>query len=220
MTLDKVFYGTVASALIMGVLSLYGWSAIPEGAQIPIHWGIDGQPDNFAGKTFALSVMPLMTLAMAFLLKALPHLEPRKKHLERSPKLVGATWIGLNLVLWSAHITVVGTGLGYDINTLLLLSVSLGLMMMLIGNYAAKSKSMFLVGFRTPWTLSSETVWTKTHRFFGRLFIIGGLIMVIAPLTISAENLITYLLFGTVMLPVLVTLVYSWVVWKQEQQEK
>ncbi len=219
MTINRVFYAAVLSALAMAGLSGYAWFEIPADAQIAIHWNIEGAVDNYASKGWGLFLTPLMTLGMAGLLKALPHLEPRKNHLGKSPKLIGATWAGMALVLWVAHLMVVGTALGWEINFFLLLSIALGLMMMLIGNYAAKSQSMFLVGFRTPWTLSSETVWTKTHRLFGKLFMIGGIIMIVVPLTISLQNLFFYLILGTVMVPVLITLVYSWVIWRGEQKE-
>lgn len=219
MTLNRVFYGVILSAIAMAGFSAYAWFQIPEDAMIAIHWNIEGTVDDYASKGWGLFLTPLVALGMAGLLKALPYLEPRRKHLEKSPKLVGATWIGVSMVLWVAHLMVVGTALGWAVDFFMLLSIALGLMMMLIGNYAAKSQSMFLVGFRTPWTLSSETVWVKTHRLFGRLFMLGGIIMIVAPLTLSGENLFSYLILGTILAPVLITLVYSWWVWRQEQAE-
>ncbi len=220
MNLNKIFYGTVLSAILMGVFSLYAWFQLPEGAMVPVHWNIDGDIDGYASKTWGLFLIPLITLGLGGLLKALPYLEPRRKHLEKSPKLIGATWIGVGLVMWVVQISTVGTALGWAIDLFLLLSIAIGLMMMLIGNYAAKSQSMFLVGFRTPWTLSSETVWIKTHRLFGRLFMIGGIIMIVGPFIFPGPRAFFYLIMATVMVPVLITLVYSWVVWRSEQGEK
>ncbi|HMC92889.1 MAG TPA: SdpI family protein, partial [Allosphingosinicella sp.] len=40
----------------------------------------------------------------------------------------------------------------------------IGAMFVLIGNQLGKSRSMYLVGIRTPWTLASEEVWIRTHR--------------------------------------------------------
>ncbi len=220
MTLNRIFYGVVLSALAMAAFSLYAWFQLPADAQVAIHWNVDGHVDNFASKGWGLFTTPLVTLALAGLLKALPFLEPRRENFEKSPKLVGATWIGISLVMWVAHLMVVGTALGWVVDFFRLLGVALGLMMMLIGNYAAKSKSMFMIGFRTPWTLSSETVWTKTHRLFGRLFMLGGFFMIVVPLFVSGTKVFAYLIFGTVMVPVLIAMVYSWAVWHQEQKVK
>ena len=44
------------------VLSIVGWFAIPSG-QVAIHFtGLDGEPDGYASKPFALAIMPLVTL--------------------------------------------------------------------------------------------------------------------------------------------------------------
>lgn len=220
MTLNRIFIGVILSAIGMAAFSGYAWFQIPDDAQIAIHWNIQGEIDNYASKGWGLFTTPLIALAMGGLLKALPHMEPRRKNLEKSPKLVGATWIGVMMVMWVAHITVVGTALGWQIDIIQLITIAIGFMMLLIGNYAAKSKSMFMVGIRTPWTLSSDTVWAKTHRLGGRLFMLGGIVMIVAPLTLSAREVFGYIVFGGVMVPVLISLVYSWWVWKQEQAEK
>ncbi|MCH8172739.1 MAG: SdpI family protein [Proteobacteria bacterium] len=219
MTLNRIFYGALLSALAMGAFSLYAWFQLPGDALVAIHWNIEGAIDNYASKTWGLAAIPLFTLAFAGLLKALPYLEPRRKHFEKSPKLIGATWIGVLLVLWVAEITIAGTAMGWAINIFFLLKIAFGAMMMLIGNYAAKSQSMFMVGFRTPWTLSSETVWVKTHRLFGKMFLIAGLVMVLLPMSWFSTETFAAIFMALIMVPVVVSLIYSWVVWRQEQQD-
>jgi len=44
-----------------------------------------------------------------------------------------------------------------------------------IGNYMGTIRSNFFFGIKTPWTLSSDEVWRKTHRLGGALFILAGL---------------------------------------------
>lgn len=220
MTLNRIFYIMIFSAVVMAALSAYAWAELPADAEVAIHWNVEGNVDNYASKTWGLFSIPLITLGLAGLLKALPYLEPRRKHFEKSPKLVAATWAGVTLVIWVADLMVVGSALGWMMNFFLLLCIALGLMMLLIGNYAAKSQSMFLIGFRTPWTLSSETVWVKTHRLFGKLFIAGGLVMIGASFFAASPQVFAYLIMGTIMVPVLISLVYSWAIWRQEQNEK
>ena len=45
-----------------------------------------------------------------------------------------------------------------------------------IGVVLEKTKSNFFVGIRTPWTISDETVWEKTHKLGGKLFKASGII--------------------------------------------
>jgi uncharacterized membrane protein len=51
-----------------------------------------------------------------------------------------------------------------------------------MGNLLTKVKRNFYMGFRTPWTLASDTVWSMTHRMGGRLFYVGGILGGIAAL--------------------------------------
>ena len=53
---------------------------------------------------------------------------------------------------------------------------------MIIGNYLGKVRSNFFFGIRTPWTLSSERSWNRTHRLGGRLFFGLGLVAVVTPI--------------------------------------
>ena len=219
MTLNRIFYLSVLSAVAMGIYSLYSWFQLPADAVIATHWNASGEADGFSSKTFGLALIPLITLAIGGLLKALPYLEPRKKHLQKSPKLIAATFFSVVLVMWVADLMVVGTALGWAIDFFFLMKIAIGLMLVLIGNYAAKSQSMFLVGLRTPWTLSSETVWIKTHRLFGRMFVISGLILIFLPMGWFAKDTFSIIFMALILGPVLVSLVYSWVIWRQEQQD-
>ena len=217
MTLNRIFYIMLLSAVAMAIFSLYAWMQLPDDALVAIHWNAEGDIDNYVSKTLGLFSTPLITLALAGLMKALPYQEPRRKNLENSGKLIGATFIGILLVLGVAHYTIVATALGWAVHMFFMLKIALGAMLILIGNYAGKSKSMFLVGFRTPWTLSSETVWKKTHSLFGKLFMLSGLILIALPLSVIAGKTFAYFFITLIISPVLICLVYSWVIWKKEQ---
>ncbi|PYO70387.1 MAG: hypothetical protein DMD71_02315, partial [Gemmatimonadetes bacterium] len=74
------------------------------------------------------------------------------------------------------------------------------------------------VGIRTPWTLSSDTVWRKTHRTGGFTFVIAGGVMITAAFVSGA--LVWVLLAAAAVLAVAVPVVQSYVLWRREQHEK
>ncbi|MEK7167698.1 MAG: SdpI family protein, partial [Patescibacteria group bacterium] len=84
-----------------------------------------------------------------------------------------------------------------------------------LGNYLGKIKPNWFMGIRTPWTLSSEVVWNKTHRMGGRLFIILGLTLMIVPWLPALWGMI--LLFSGIILLVLGTFIYSYIAYRQEK---
>ncbi len=46
-----------------------------------------------------------------------------------------------------------------------------------MGKYMSEIKTNWFLGIRTPWTLSSDKVWERTHHVGGKIFMVCGLIM-------------------------------------------
>ena len=95
----------------------------------------------------------------------------------------------------------VGRGIGSDalaaVNLtapLFTLGTGLGLMFAAIGNYLPKCRPNRTVGIRISWTLGSEENWIATHRFAGKVWVIGGLIIVLAALLPEVPRIIVTVL--------------------------
>jgi len=93
----------------------------------------------------------------------------------------------------------------------------LGLIFVMIGNQLGKSRSMFLIGLRTPWTLASEEVWIKTHRLCGKLMVVGGLVMAGAALLPLPSGLLATIAIGVIAVSAGVPILYSFVAWRRER---
>ena len=104
------------------------------------------------------------------------HVDPKRQNI--SPKLIRAlVWFMAALspiVVCSSY----AIALGINVNITLLTYLIIGLMLLVIGNYLAKTKQNYSAGIRIPWTLSSEENWNRTHRVSSRLFIFCGLAMI------------------------------------------
>ena len=207
--------GLIASALsiaFIGAVTLWAWPQMPEGRQLVIHWDAAGNPNGYASKGWALLLLPILALAIALLLAVIPPIEPRRVNLARSGKPYLAAWIGTMVVLAGAQLLIVLAAVGHPANVVTIASLLVGGLLIVIGNYLGKARSNFFFGIRTPWTLSSDLSWDKTHRLGGRVFVATGAAMIIAGLTRS----------GTVFAVVLVVLlaliamvtVYSYVIWR------
>ncbi|MEJ7776688.1 MAG: SdpI family protein [Sphingomicrobium sp.] len=90
-------------------------------------------------------------------------------------------------------------------------------MFVLIGNQLGKSRSMYLIGIRTPWTLASEEVWIKTHRLAGKLMVAGGLLLIVAAFLPLPPALVAAATVGIIAIAVGVPLVYSFLLWRRER---
>ena len=94
-------------------------------------------------------------------------------------------------------------------------AVMVSVVMIVLGLVIARARPNFFVGVRTPWTLSSDLSWDKTHRWASRVFLAIGLAgllsLVFLPPAHVTIALITALLTGSLGLAV-----YSWWVWKND----
>jgi uncharacterized membrane protein len=88
---------------------------------------------------------------------------------------------------------------------------------MLIGNQLGKSRSMYLIGLRTPWTLASEEVWIKTHRLCGKLMVAGGLAMVATALLPVPSGLLATVCAAVILVSAGVPILYSFLAWRRER---
>ena len=93
---------------------------------------------------------------------------------------------------------------------------SIGIMLVLIGNQLGKSRSMYLIGLRTPWTLASEEVWIKTHRLCGKLMVCGGLLMLVTALLPVPSGVLATISAVVILGAAGVPILYSFFAWRRE----
>lgn len=211
---------SVAVVAVMLVASTWAWFQLPADAQVPIHWGADGQPDDWADKTVGLFLMPAIAAGVALLLALIPRFEPRRANLERSAKSYGAVWIGVMLLLGGLHLLAISVALGAEMDLTRIVFVSVGLLFVVIGNYLPKVRPNYMMGIRTPWTLASDLSWTKTHRVGGRLFVIEGIALAgLGLLGVTGTPLVGAMI-GAIVVLLVVTFTYSYQVWKLDPEKR
>ena len=161
--------------LLPMVAGLVFWDRLP--AQIPIHWNLEGEVDNWGSKAVVVFVLPLVMLAIQWLCTILTGTDPKKKnHSEKMLQLV--LWI-VPLISTVLNSVTYAIALGKELRINLIVSLLLGLLFTVIGNYMPKCKQNYTIGIKLPWTLESEENWNKTHRFGGWVWSIGGLLMML-----------------------------------------
>ena len=211
---------SIAIVTAMFLISAWAWLQLPADAQVPIHWGPDGQPDGWADKTVGLLLLPFLASGVAALLAIIPRIEPRRTNIERSGKAYGAIWIGVMALLGGLHILAVSVAMGAAVDITRLLFVGMGVLFIVIGNYLPKVRSNYMAGIRTPWTLTSEVAWTKTHRLGGWLFVIEGIVFLVLGLTGTTGTLLITAVIGGLLVLVGVTFAYSYFVWKADPERR
>ncbi|MEA2351519.1 MAG: hypothetical protein QOG86_2460, partial [Thermoleophilaceae bacterium] len=187
------------------------------GLQLPIHWSLGGVPDRFASKWIALLCPPVITAVVAVFFWFLPGLEPRERNLERSQGLYFAGWAALLVLMAAFETMTLSAALHWGLRVFGIMTGAVGLTFILIGNQLGKSRRMYLVGIRTPWTLASEEVWIKTHRLGGKLMVAGGALLVLVAVLPLPSGVLASAFAGGMAIIVGVPIVYSYLLWRRER---
>ena len=177
------------------------WDMLPQ--QIPSHWNVAGEVDQWSDKAFVVFGFPLILLAAQWLCSLGTSADPKKAN--HSGKV-------LNIVLWVIPaisillltITYL-TALGMDIRIEVIMPLFFGFVFTIIGNYMPKCKQNYTVGIKIPWTLNSEENWNRTHRFAGRLWLVCGIIIM---LTVFFGGFVIFV--GITLIMVLAPIIYSY----------
>jgi uncharacterized membrane protein len=204
----------------MLLLSAWAWFQLPADARVPIHWGPDGQVDGYADKTIGLLLLPLTTLGVAALLWVIPVIEPRRANFEKSGKAYGAIWVAVVLMLAAIDVVAVAAALGVELDMTLIVLTPTGTLFIVIGNYLPKVRSNYMMGIRTPWTLTSDRSWDRTHRVGGRLFVVEGIVFILVGLLRPAPEVMFVVLIGGIVLMPVIVFVYSYRVWKADPAKR
>jgi uncharacterized membrane protein len=195
----------VASAIV--------YPKLPE--TIPTHWNMDGQPDGWSNRAFGAWITPVILLGMWALFRLLPAIDPRGANYAKFGGAFEAIIDSLMLFLLGMHIVLLRAGLGYPVQIERIVPFGVGVLLIVIGNLLPRCCPNWFVGIRTPWTLSSDRVWEKTHRLGGRLFVAAGFLIAIAAL--FWVQWVRVVLITSILLATAAVLIYSYLEWKREQ---
>lgn len=214
--------GLRASAWFLGGMALASaaaWLELPGDAQVPVHWGLDGRPDRFASKAQALLLMPALVVVTAAIMAGAPFLEPRRANLARSGKLYARIWVGSLVIMALSHAVILATAVGAALDVNRIVTLGVALLIAAIGDALAKSRSNFMAGLKTPWTLSSDLAWEMAHRWTGRLLVASGLASALASLAGPAALGVALLILGTFG-SFGVGIALSYVYWKRDPERR
>jgi uncharacterized membrane protein len=198
------------------ILSVIFFLKFPE--RVPTHWNFAGEVDNYSSRATAAFGIPALLVIMHFMFLFLPAIDPKRERYEQFSSVYHIFRAVIMAMLLLIYMAVGLTGLGYKVPISVITPILVGALFIILGNYFGKLKMNWFVGIKNPWTLSSESVWNKTHRMGGKLFILGGLILMLEPLMPLSWRLPVFIIF--LLLIIFATFIYSYLLYRKEQSIK
>jgi|SRR5665213_2283765 len=188
------------------------WNKVPD--IVPTHFNYKGVPDDYSGKTFALLLLPVMNLIIYFILFYIPRIDPRRKNYAFFGSSYQNIRLLIHMLLAGIFIFITQTTSGGAPLKMNAFFSGILLFFALLGNYLRTVRSNFFVGIRTPWTLSSDLVWRKTHELAGKIWFYSGIILAIAVFFLP-QVVATIVMFSGIFLMAIIPIVYSYIEYKK-----
>lgn len=195
------------------ILAIVGILIMPD--TIPTHFGPSGEPDAWGSK-FTVLLYPAILVLVTVLAVPMIKLDPKQDNYERFSKYYYNFFLGFALFFLAMEAANIAIAMGAAINVGSIICFVTGVLMFFVGNMMPKIKQNFFFGIKTPWALTDEENWFKTHRLGGKTFAAGGIAIMIAAF-IPGESKI-WILLAVVLVMVFVPFVYSYVIFKNKQK--
>ncbi len=203
------------SALVIaaaGAMSALAFPRLPD--RVAVHWNVSGEADRFGTRIEALWLVPAV-MALVWLVKQiLPKVDPRGANYARMQSTYDFVISATLTLMLAVHAFVIATALGHAVPVHRFMPIVIGVFLIALGNVLPRTRPNWTFGVRTPWTLSNDRVWMRTHRVAGYLMTACGAVTLLAaalpgvwPVGVAITSIIA---------AVVGSVVYSYVLWKQE----
>lgn len=194
---------------IVAASALASALAAPEmPAEMATHWNAAGEIDGTMDKEIALALFPALSAVVLALLAAVPRIDPLGENVAAFREQYDSFVVVLLAFLAYVHLLVLAANAGYGFEMIQALAPAIGGLFFYVGVLLEHAEQSWFVGIRTPWTLSNEEVWDRTHERAAPLFKIAGGIAVLGALVPTYAEL---LVVGPILAVALYATAYSYV---------
>lgn len=181
-------------------------------AQMVSHWNAQGEADGYTSKFLGLFLLPFIATALTALFLAIPKIDPLKVNIGKFRLYYD--WFIVLFLLFFGYVYILSILWNKDVsfNFTQALLPAVGVLFVYIGILLQNARRNYMIGIRTPWTLANEDVWNRTHSLGGKLFIAAGVVSAFG--AIWPKYALLFIL-APVLTVALITVVYSYVIYKQ-----
>jgi len=178
----------------------YFYPGLP--ARFASHWNAAGQVNGYVSKFWGLFLEPLISLVLLITFLIIPKVDPLKENIAKFRNYFDTFVLLIMIFLFYLYALTIFWNIGHRFNMIVTLVPAFAVLFLYAGILVENAKQNWFIGIRTPWTLSNEAVWNKTHKLGGQLFKASGLAALFG---IVFQNYA--ILF--VILPVILTAIYA-----------
>lgn len=190
--------------LLPVVVGLILWNSLPQ--EMAMHWSLNGLADGRSSRYLTVFVMPLFLLAIHWIGIAVTMRDPGNKDQTRTA--MGLVFCICPFLSLFSGAMIYAHAFGMDFGRNTIYAIILGLMFIVIGNFLPKCKRNYTIGIKVKWTLESDANWNATHRFGGKVWVIGGFLFMLCGFLPAA--VLHYAMLAAIIVLAVIPVAYSW----------
>jgi uncharacterized membrane protein len=187
------------------------WNTLPE--KVPTHWNYKGEVDKWGDRYSLIALLFFLPVLTYVLMLVIPKIDPKKKIEQMGGKYYQLKFI-LVLFMSTLAFIILYISVNQFTSSPNLIFIPIGVVFIALGNYFKVIQPNYFIGIKTPWTLENKEVWKLTHILAGKLWIIGGLLIVLGSLTID-KSVFIYVFIVTIAILTIVPVIYSYIKFKE-----
>ena len=200
----------LAIAAAAGVASLLAAPELPQ--EVVTHWNAAGEADGYAPRWVAMALLPALSVAILAMFAVIPWIDPLGSNIREFQAAYEWFAVGTVALLSYVHAVLLLVNVGVEASIFQLVTPAVAALYVAVGFVLDRAEQNWFVGIRTPWTLTDEQVWDRTHERAGPLFKVAGVVTLGA---LVVPEYATAFLVGPVAVVALVTTVYSYVAYRR-----
>jgi uncharacterized membrane protein len=204
-----------ALALTACAVSLAVFDRLPD--SMAVHWDLAGNPNGWMPKSVGAFITPVIILVSWLTLRLAPLIDPRRPTYEKFTGAYDLTVAALLAMVFVMHFVLLAVALGYPLPVARIAPALIGAVFVVVGNVMPRARSNFMFGIRTPWTLSNERVWARTHRLAGYTMTGAGGVMILSAALLSPD-LLGAVIVAAIVAALVAPAVYSYLTFRRESK--
>jgi len=198
--------------VIAVIVSIVAYPNLPD--RVPTHWNGAGEVNGWSSRLWGAWMLPLIMALVWLILRAVPHIDPRKANYAKFQGMYDWLVILVIAFMLAIHVVIILAATGSPIEIHKVMLPSVGVFIAALGFLLPRVHPNWFVGIRTPWTLTSDLSWERTHKIAGPLFISLGVLIVAS--TAVAPTTAIWILVVAAMGITIFLFAYSYQVWKED----
>lgn len=211
--MKKLLIYKLLIVLVMIMIGFYVYPLLPD--SMPIHWWFDWKPDQMWSKLTYIITFPIITLILIIIFALLPKLDPKKDNYDKfgTPWEIlqfSTIWLMFYLYIITSFVTL---NPEYNISKFVLFGI--WVLFLIMWNYMWKIRQNYFIWIKVPWTLANEEVWNKTHRFWGKMFMIAWLLFILNSIFLWQ---VVWVFIASVCLILFAPIIYSYMIFKNTKK--